>query len=268
MEQCLSVGKHPNATVPAVRRAIPPPGVPVNRWTSPARGAGSRVVGEGVGRRAQEVEQLTAPLGGQGRVDGREPVGEVAVGGRDELVAARREFDQPPAPVGRVSTASHVSRGLELVEQLGGRRGADTQVARDLAGRAGAVEVELPERAEPGRVQPPGPADRVAVALAGQDQVPYRARGARRRARMHTVTAWTGPEAAESAVARSPAHREAVTRVRRDGLLPRGFTSIWVPHRLNQQQSDCPACGAKVWFDPGTAPRCGCGSEVTVGSYL
>ncbi|MBC3192909.1 nuclear transport factor 2 family protein [Pseudonocardia sp. C8] len=86
--------------------------------------------------------------------------------------------------------------------------------------------------------------------------------------RMHTVTAWTSPEAAASAMARSAGHREAVARVRRDGLLPRGFTSIWVPHRLNQQQTDCPACGTKVWFDPGAAPRCDCGAELTVGSYL
>ena len=86
--------------------------------------------------------------------------------------------------------------------------------------------------------------------------------------RMHTVTAWTSAEAAESAIARSPAHREAVERVHHGDLVPRGFTSIWVPHRLNQRQSDCPQCGTKVWWDPGTTPRCACGHEPFVTAYL
>jgi steroid delta-isomerase-like uncharacterized protein len=87
-------------------------------------------------------------------------------------------------------------------------------------------------------------------------------------ARMHTVTAWTSPAAAEAAMARNAPHREAVARVRRDGILPRGFTSIWVPYRLNQQMADCPACGVKVWFDAEANPRCSCGAEINVASYL
>ena len=87
-------------------------------------------------------------------------------------------------------------------------------------------------------------------------------------ARMHTVTAWTSPEAAEAGMARNAPHREAVQRVRRDGILPRGFTSVWVPYRLNQQMADCPTCGLKVWFDPGATPRCGCGAEIPVASYF
>jgi len=86
--------------------------------------------------------------------------------------------------------------------------------------------------------------------------------------RGHTLTLWTGPGAAESALARSAAHRAGIERVHA-GLGHRGFTSIWVPHRLNPQMASCPSCGRQVWFEAGTLdPRCACGAQVAVASYI
>jgi hypothetical protein len=87
--------------------------------------------------------------------------------------------------------------------------------------------------------------------------------------RGHTFTAWSTPETAESAVARSRPHREARERFLTGGLGRRGFTSIWVPHRLNPQHLRCPACGDRHSVPPGAAtPRCPCGSPVDVAPYL
>lgn len=88
--------------------------------------------------------------------------------------------------------------------------------------------------------------------------------------RGHTLTAWTSPEAAESAMARSARHRDAVERVRTGGLGTRGFTSIWMPYRLNQQFVGCTRCGAKCWLDAGSATSScpGCGTELGPASYL
>jgi hypothetical protein len=86
--------------------------------------------------------------------------------------------------------------------------------------------------------------------------------------RGHTLTLRTSPEAAESAMARSIPHRAAVERAI-NGFGRRGYTSIWVPHRLNRQKATCPSCGESVWFDAGTAsPRCTCGGAITVASYI
>lgn len=94
--------------------------------------------------------------------------------------------------------------------------------------------------------------------------------GAFSGSRGHTLTAWTSAEAAESAIARSGAHRDGVERVRTGGLGMRGFTSIWTPHRLNQQFAQCPACGARCWVDAATASTSctACGAGVDVVSYL
>lgn len=88
--------------------------------------------------------------------------------------------------------------------------------------------------------------------------------------RGHTLTAWTSAGAAESAIARSAAHREGVERVRTGGLGMHGFTSIWTPYRLNQQFAICASCGTRCWIEAGTAtPACdACGAEVGVSSYL
>ena len=72
--------------------------------------------------------------------------------------------------------------------------------------------------------------------------------------RGHTFTAWTTPEAAERAIARNRAHTGARERFLRGPLGRRGFTSIWVPHRLNPQHLRCPGCGDRHAIAPGTAP--------------
>lgn len=87
--------------------------------------------------------------------------------------------------------------------------------------------------------------------------------------RGHTFGAWTSPEAAESAVARSRAHQEGMERVRHGGLGVRGFTSLWRPYRLNQQLNKCHTCRNKVYITHGdSAATCPCGGEVTVASYF
>jgi steroid delta-isomerase-like uncharacterized protein len=87
--------------------------------------------------------------------------------------------------------------------------------------------------------------------------------------RGHTITAWTSPEAAESAIARSRLHRKAMARVLSGDLSARGFTSFWVPHRLNQQLAECPTCHARLRIDTGsTGASCTCGGQASISSYL
>jgi steroid delta-isomerase-like uncharacterized protein len=87
-------------------------------------------------------------------------------------------------------------------------------------------------------------------------------------ARGHTLSAWTSPEAAESAMARSGPHRAAVERAG-SGLGRQGFTSIWAPHRLNHQRAVCPTCHVPVDIEAGAAAAvCSCGAELGVTSYL
>lgn len=87
--------------------------------------------------------------------------------------------------------------------------------------------------------------------------------------RGHTLTAWVSPEAAEAAVARNRAHHEAADRFRTGPLGRAGFTSLWVPHRLNPQHARCPDCDRRLSAQPGEgATRCPCGGEMTITSYL
>jgi hypothetical protein len=87
--------------------------------------------------------------------------------------------------------------------------------------------------------------------------------------RGHTFTAWTSPEAAERAVARNRPHVEARQRFLHGPLGRRGFTSLWVPHRLNPQHVRCPACGDRHAVRPGDgAPRCRCGATVDLAPYF
>jgi len=87
--------------------------------------------------------------------------------------------------------------------------------------------------------------------------------------RGHTFTAWTTPEAAESAIARNRAHTEARERFLHGPLGRRGFTSIWVPRRLNPQHVRCPGCGDRHAVRPGvTALRCRCGTIPGLASYF
>lgn len=87
--------------------------------------------------------------------------------------------------------------------------------------------------------------------------------------RGHTFTTWTTPEAAEGAIAGNRAHGEARERFLRGPLGRRGFTSIWVPRRLNPQHMRCPGCGLRHAIRPGVGPfRCRCGSLLDVVSYF
>ena len=87
--------------------------------------------------------------------------------------------------------------------------------------------------------------------------------------RGHTLTAWTSPEAAEAAISRNGPHRLARDRVM-DGKLGRHFfTSLWKPHRLNNQVGTCPSCDRMVPIaSRAQSARCECGGEVAVTSYI
>lgn len=88
--------------------------------------------------------------------------------------------------------------------------------------------------------------------------------------RGHTFTAWTSLEAAEEAIAGNQAHHEARNRFLRGPLGQRGFTSVWVPHRLNPQHLRCPGCGIRHAIRPGavTRSRCRCGSPLEAVPYF
>jgi steroid delta-isomerase-like uncharacterized protein len=86
--------------------------------------------------------------------------------------------------------------------------------------------------------------------------------------RGHTVTLWRSTQAAEAAIGRSRAHRDGVDRVRSRGLGTRVFSSIWIPHRLNNQLARCPDCSATVDIPGGATARCACGREATISSYI
>ncbi|MBV8993861.1 MAG: nuclear transport factor 2 family protein [Pseudonocardiales bacterium] len=87
--------------------------------------------------------------------------------------------------------------------------------------------------------------------------------------RGHTLTAWVSPEAAEAAIGRNVAHGQARERALDGKLGSDGFTSIWIPHRLNDQLHTCPDCGRMLRIGTGaTSALCGCGGEVAITSYL
>lgn len=88
--------------------------------------------------------------------------------------------------------------------------------------------------------------------------------------RAYTLTAWTSPEAAESALARNRAHGEAMDRMMKEhGFAAGGFTGIWQPYRLNAQFTECPSCNDYVPLaaDSSTAV-CACGGEVQAAPYI
>jgi len=87
--------------------------------------------------------------------------------------------------------------------------------------------------------------------------------------RGHTFSAWTTPEAAAATIAGNRDHREARKRFLHGSIGRRGFTSIWVPWRLNAQLLRCPGCGARQAVKPGErATRCRCGTQPEVASYF
>lgn len=81
-----------------------------------------------------------------------------------------------------------------------------------------------------------------------------------------TITAWTSPEAAEAALARSGPHQAGMQRMQRDGFGSRGFTSLWQPFRLNPQFVQC-GCGAQVGLTDGPSSTCECGTSVEALPY-
>jgi steroid delta-isomerase-like uncharacterized protein len=87
--------------------------------------------------------------------------------------------------------------------------------------------------------------------------------------RGHTLTAWASPEAAEAAINRSIPHRQAMDQFMNGKLGRRTFTSLWTPHRLNDQIGTCAHCGGRAHIASGalSAP-CECGGEVAVTSYI
>ncbi len=87
--------------------------------------------------------------------------------------------------------------------------------------------------------------------------------------RGHTVTAWSSPEVAEAALRSVPAHRAAMRDFLGGAIATRGFTSLWVPHRLNHQWGRCPVCGRRTALEPGLeTSSCECGGVVAVAPYL
>jgi hypothetical protein len=87
--------------------------------------------------------------------------------------------------------------------------------------------------------------------------------------RGHTLTAWSSPEAAESALSTVPAHRAAMRDFLGGTIATRGFTSLWVPHRINRQWGRCPECGTRTAIATGLeSVTCECGGEVAVTPYL
>jgi steroid delta-isomerase-like uncharacterized protein len=84
-----------------------------------------------------------------------------------------------------------------------------------------------------------------------------------------TLTAWTSPEAAESAVGRSTPHQKAMERVWQEGFGGGGFTSFWAPHRINAQFVRCAGCRKLVSFESGaTTAACECGTTAEIQPYL
>jgi steroid delta-isomerase-like uncharacterized protein len=88
--------------------------------------------------------------------------------------------------------------------------------------------------------------------------------------RAYTLTAWTSPEAAESALGRNRAHVEAMDRMMQErGIGVGGFTSIWQPYRLNGQFAECPSCKEYLSFTDGAdTATCACGAEVQATPYI
>ena len=83
------------------------------------------------------------------------------------------------------------------------------------------------------------------------------------------VNAWTSPQAAEAALARSAPHRDGINRVMQGGLGMRGFTSIWQPYRLNPQFARCADCSTYTPIPNGArSATCECGAEISPVAYL
>ena len=78
--------------------------------------------------------------------------------------------------------------------------------------------------------------------------------------RMLTVTAWETPEAPRQML-KGGEHRSAMSRFFGPELASGGFTSVWVPARINPRWVRCPACSKMT--DSGAAQgKCACGAAL------
>jgi predicted ester cyclase len=86
-----------------------------------------------------------------------------------------------------------------------------------------------------------------------------------------TLTMWSSPDAAASAVARVAPHQRAQATMLSDnrdfGFA--GFTSIWQPFRINAQFRACPDCGRYASLEPGqTTATCSCSGTINAAPYI
>jgi hypothetical protein len=78
--------------------------------------------------------------------------------------------------------------------------------------------------------------------------------------RFLTVTAWDDPSRIRPMM-RSGTHARAMERFYASELGVAGFTSVWVPERINDTWIRCDACGRMASYE-ATGGRCACGSAL------
>lgn len=75
---------------------------------------------------------------------------------------------------------------------------------------------------------------------------------------MATLTAWDDPDAPRQLIS-GGAHGRAMKAFFEDGIVQAGYTSVWVPHRVNAYWVRCGSCGTMADF---AATRCTCGAAL------
>ncbi|MFO1069946.1 MAG: ester cyclase [Geminicoccaceae bacterium] len=78
--------------------------------------------------------------------------------------------------------------------------------------------------------------------------------------RMVTISAWDDADASLQVMRPGTGHAEAMKPFFRGELASAGFTSVWVPHRVNSYWVRCDACGRMAKSEAG--PTCGCGAAL------
>lgn len=76
--------------------------------------------------------------------------------------------------------------------------------------------------------------------------------------RMMTITAWETPDTAAQLM-KDGEHRAAMMRFFGNELGNSGFTSVWIPGRINPRRLRCPEC-SKMLDAERAQGRCGCGT--------
>lgn len=72
----------------------------------------------------------------------------------------------------------------------------------------------------------------------------------------YTVSGWSSPEAAQEIMGQD-AHRAAMQAFFNDGLGVSGWTSVWVPARINALWVRCPGCSTMAQAEVGALCSCG-----------